>query len=110
MDVDSLRQLRARLLKEKPSIFGNWGITPDQVEACWNNLITTLDALIALGEDGTEEDATEVLQQCVERYNDLDEGFITTLEREELCELLYQIGDLCGMDEEEEWVDEWREW
>jgi hypothetical protein len=46
----------------------------------------------------------------VERYNELDDGFICTIEREELCDILYELGDFCGLDSEEDWVDEWREW
>jgi hypothetical protein len=59
---------------------------------------------------GTVEGATEILRQCVERYNELDEGFICTIEREELCDILYKIGECCGPDSEDDRVDEWRDW
>jgi hypothetical protein len=106
----SLIKYRARLSAESASYFDDWPITPAQRQACWQNLVQTVDALIALGPRGTAEGATEILRQCVERYNELDEGFICTLEREELCDILYEIGECCGPDSEDDWVDEWRDW
>src|SRR5262249_14220625 len=105
-----LRKYRKRLGDEKASYFADWPVSPAVREACWKNLADTLDALIALGPKGSVEGASDLLRLCIERYNKLDEGFISTIEREDLCEILYEIGDLCGLDNEEEWVDEWRDW
>lgn len=110
MKIASLVKYRKHLDEEKSSYFADWEIEPEQREACRRNLVETVDALIALGRDGSVEDATAILQRCVERFNDLDEGFICTLEREELCGILYEIGGYGGLDDEEDWVDEWREW
>src|SRR5262245_3672857 len=108
--IASLVKFRKRLTDEKASYFADWPVKPEQREACWQNLAQTVDALIALGRRGTVEDATDILRRCVERYNELDEGFICTIDREELCDILYEIGGYCGMDSEEDWVDEWRDW
>jgi hypothetical protein len=62
------------------------------------------------GPDAPEGAASDILRGCVERYNDLDDGYIGTIEREELCDLLDQVGELCGLDSGEGWVDEWRDW
>lgn len=110
MKIASLVKYRKRLTDEKASYFADWPVQPEQREACWQNLAQTVDALIALGRRGTVEDATDILRRCVERYNDLDAGFICTIEREELCDILYEIGGYCGMDSEADWVDEWRDW
>jgi hypothetical protein len=110
VNVASLMHYRKRLTEEKASFFSDWAITPEQREACWQNLVQTVDALVALGPDGTVEDATDLLRQCVERYNELDEGFIATIEREDLCDILYELGNYCGLDGADDWVDEWREW
>lgn len=110
MKIASLIQYRKRLADDKSSYFADWPVDPDQREACWQNLAQTVDALIALGRRGTVEDATGILRRCVERYNELDEEFICTIEREELCEILYEIGGYCGMDADADWVDEWRDW
>jgi hypothetical protein len=106
----SLRKYRKRLTDEKHLYFSDWPITREQREACWQALAEAVDALIALGPRGSVEDATGVLRRCVEQYNEIDEGFICTIEREELCDILYELGDLCGLDSEEDWVDEWRDW
>lgn len=107
MKLASPVKFRNRLIDKKSSHFSDWPITPEQGEACWQNLAQTL---IALGRRGSVEDATDILRQCIEQYNELDEGFICTIEREELCDTLYEIGDACGLDGDEDWVDKWREW
>src|SRR5262249_20918874 len=91
----SLRNYRKRLTDEKHLYFSDWPVTPEQREACWQALAEAVDALIALGPRGSVEKATGVLRRCVERYNELDEGFICTIEREELCDILYELGDFC---------------
>jgi hypothetical protein len=110
MNIASLTAYRKRLTDEKASYFSDWPVSPEQREACWQNLAQTTDSLLALGPQGTVEDASDVLRRCVERYNELDEGFIGTIEREELCDILYALGDECGLGGEDEWVDEWRDW
>jgi len=110
MKIADLVKIQQALVAEKSSYFSDWPITPEQRAACWQNLAQTLDALIALGRRGSVEDATDILRQCIERYNELDEGFICTIEREELCDTLYEIGDARGLDGDEDWVDKWREW
>ncbi|WP_422929093.1 hypothetical protein [Singulisphaera sp. PoT] len=110
MDISKLQDYRKTLEAERESLFSDWPISPEVREACWRNLADALDALIALGPDGSEDDASEILRRCIERYNDLDDGFICTIEREELCDILYELGDDCGLDGGEEWVDEWRDW
>lgn len=110
MDINALTEYRKRLTDDKDSYFSDWPVKPEQREACWLNLARTVDALIALGPGGTAEDASVILRGCVEQYNDLDDGFILSMEREDLSSILYEIGEFCGLDSEDEWVDEWREW
>jgi hypothetical protein len=108
MEIEALRDYRRRV--DGLSLFSDWNATPEQRQACRGNLAKTLEKLIALGPHGSVDDATDLLRQCIEEFNELDEGFIGTIEREQLCDMLYDIGDLCGLDGEEEWVDEWRDW
>jgi hypothetical protein len=110
MDLDGVRAYRTRLDLDGGSFFDDWPIEPKQRAACRATLIGCLDALIALGPGAAKDDALDVLRQCIEAYNELDEGFICTIEREELCDHLYEIGDLCGLKDEGDWVDEWRDW
>jgi len=110
MNIESLTKFRKRLTDERESYFAEWEMEPDQREACWQNLALTLDALIALGQQGSVKNSTEILRRCVEQYNELDDGFICTIEREELCDIMYEIGGYCGLDGDGAWVDAWRDW
>lgn len=110
MKTAALAKYRARLVAARTDPFADWDVTRRKRAACTRALVAALDALVALGPRGRVEDATAVLKRCVERFNRLDDGFICTVEREELCDVLYDIGELCGLDSSEEWVEEWREW
>lgn len=110
MNMAALHKYRKRLADRKALYFGDWPVSPEEREACWKNLADTLDALIALGPQGSVAGALHILHQCINRYNELDTGFICTIEREDLCDILYEIGDLCGLDNKEDWVDAWRDW
>jgi hypothetical protein len=110
MKTAALRRYRKRLDEAKDEYFQDWPISTRKRRACWRNLAATLDALIALGPRGSVEDATGLLRRCVAKFNRLDDGFICTIEREELCDILYEVGDLCGLDSGEDYVDEWRDW
>jgi hypothetical protein len=50
---------------------------------------------------------------CVQRLNELDRtvenGWIFTIEREDIGEVLWGLIDLCGFDGSEEWLRE-RDW
>ncbi len=73
-----------------------------------------IESLIELGEDASEDEKIVLFQHAVEALNGLNDqtDLIETGEREELCELLNQIGQAAGIDvdEEEETVTEWRDW
>jgi hypothetical protein len=110
MRTAALTKYRQRMADGKIADLDDWGATAQQRTAVRRALLGALDKLIALGRYGKVEDATEILRTCVERLNAVDEGFICTIEREELCEILYDIGGFCGMPADEDWVDEWRDW
>jgi len=55
------------------------------------------------------------VERCVEAFNALEgsdavENGIDTDEREILCDLIYRMGELVGLDSVTDYVDEWREW
>ncbi|MFK7933348.1 MAG: hypothetical protein AB8G22_07550 [Saprospiraceae bacterium] len=71
--------------------------------------------LIELPEDTTKEIILESFKNAVYRFNDIDndeniESTIDTEEREGLCEVLSHMGAVLGLDEDGEYLDEWREW
>jgi hypothetical protein len=110
MKAAALRRYRKRLDDARDDYFHDWPISARKRRACWQNLAGTLDALVALGPRGSVKAATDLLRKCVEKFNRLDDGFICTIEREELCDILYEIGDMCGLNGGDDWVDEWRDW
>ena len=71
--------------------------------------------LIALPESTDTEIIMSLFQECVEMLNEIanDESLdssIDTEEREGLCDALYKMGDIVGLDSESEYIDNWRDW
>jgi hypothetical protein len=58
-----------------------------------------IDELLALGPDGDEVEKLDLLRRCVERFNAAEEngGFIDTIEREDICEVLDKIAEAAGL-------------
>jgi hypothetical protein len=106
LDIAALQQYR------QERFFAGWdGYVPDQkVKASEESIRTLIDALVALGPKGSKRTVRKEVRACVERFNDLDEGWICTIEREDIVECLGHIVDLCGMDGTAEWVDDGRDW
>jgi hypothetical protein len=78
-----------------------------------------VDGLIQKGQNALEKDKVKLFKKCVLALNDLDEEldncFIETTEREDLCELIDKITIAAGLNPEdyadgEGLSDEWREW
>ena len=104
MDVKQLRQIRGTIA------FPDWNAEQrEDVEAL---LRGTVDALLSLGPSAAETAVMHRLREAVDRLNEMDEtgGFIETMEREDLCDVLYRIGEAAGVSPDEEWVDEYRDW
>ena len=61
----------------------------------------TIDSLLGLGEDASAEERLRILEQYVQRFNELDSAhdqFIATIEREDICECFGQIADVVGLE------------
>jgi hypothetical protein len=105
-DIPGLQQVRER------RFFEGWDgyVAAEKVTASEDSIRSLIDALVALGPKGSKRTVRREVRHCVERFNELDEGWICTIEREDIVECLGQIVDLCGMDGSAEWVDEGRNW
>ena len=71
--------------------------------------------LIAFPEDTDEKELLLRFENSVKNLNKIDqdksiESGIDTDEREGLCDALYTIGEIVGLSEDDEYLDEWREW
>jgi hypothetical protein len=88
--------------------FGGWDefVAPDHVEASEASLRRLIANLIALGSQPTEEAVRRAVDDCVRRFNDIDDGWIGTIEREDIYEQIGRVVDVCGFDCQEHWLDE----
>jgi hypothetical protein len=100
-----------QLLRDE-RFFAGWDefVSPERVVASEASVRRLIDDLIALGPEPSEESARLAVDDCVRRFNALDdEGWICTIEREDIYEQVGRVIDLCGFDYGEEWVGE-RDW
>lgn len=109
-----LNEVTLEQLLNKP-IFLNWeGYAPDAALDASRELIQrTIKALMAIGEDPDETQRMAILEQCIEGFNTLDgqhDWFIETVEREDICEVFYEITHACNMNHHEDLADQWRDW
>jgi hypothetical protein len=73
------------------------------------------DKLIALPENTDKNGVLSLFEETVEALNEVAnddslESGIDTEEREGLCDALYKMGDLVGLKDEGEYLDNWRDW
>ena len=78
--------------------------------AAEDSLRRLVDDLIALGPEPAEDDVRAAVAASVRRFNSLnDEGWICTLEREDIYEQIAKAIDLCGFECDEDRLGE-RDW
>ena len=83
---------------------------PDQhVSEAAVTLRELIDDLIGLGPSPDEKGARDAVAKCVCRFNELDDGWIMTIEREDLAEAICDMVELAGFECDEDWLDD-REW
>ena len=96
-------QLRARVSR----VFGGGGQCRWQTSHRCSVFVRS--GLIALGPKPTEGAARRAVDECVRRFNDIDDDWICTIEREDIYEQIGRVVDACGFDCQEDWLDE-RDW
>ena len=95
------------------------------LESCYEELQPYLESeliglredLISLPEDASKPNILLYIKNCVEALNRLSEeleeygeGGLDTSEREVLCNCIYQMGTIVGLQSETAYIDKWREW
>ena len=95
--------------------FGSWkGFVAVEITAsCRQVFRETIESLIALGPEPEKRSALKILHRCIHRLNELDlqrHHFITTIEREDLCDEFDAIAYAAGFHGAEGLADRWREW
>jgi hypothetical protein len=100
--LESLRRLR---------FFASWDdfVDSERVAASEASVQALLVDLLAQTGRIAESVARAAVGRCVVRFNGLDDGWICTIEREDICEAIGRVVAACGF----EWDDDWlqgREW
>jgi len=97
-------------LRNRP--FEHWEecLEPDDLRASRKIARATIDLLLALGPDAPEPSKMNAFHWCVEQFNELDSGWICTVEREDICDLLGDLADLCGLEEYDDALTGRRDW
>ena len=103
--IAALKKLRAE------RFFEGWDGFVDAalVKKSEASIVRLIDDLVALGQKMTEKAARKAVDACVRRFNRMDDGWICTIEREDIYEQVCHVVDLCGFDCQEEWLGE-RDW
>lgn len=108
INADSLaRYLEARILPQ-------WdGEVPARhVDATRLTLQRLVNGLAGLPPAASTTEIGRLFVSCVDELNELDmnDQFICTIEREDICDELYKLGDICGVADQ---IDSWlgnRDW
>lgn len=109
LDLDALKQRR------RQRSFANWDdfLESELVARSDESVWQLIDGLISLGAEATREQVQAKIDECVRRFNQLDQSckdsWICTIEREDIGEVLWELIDLCGFHGSEEWLAE-RDW
>jgi hypothetical protein len=98
------------LAKQTP--FKSWGrfVEAEYLHEARALVRAAIRALIALGPDAPAAAKLDVIRECVEGFNDIDDGWICTIEREDICELLDELGARVDLDDYGEALECWRDW
>jgi hypothetical protein len=103
--LDSLKTYR---------FFPDWKSYPSKraIKASRELMTNTVQRLVELGPNPSKKDRLQLLQDCIESFNDLDEKshFIETIEREDICREFEAIVHACGLGSMTDLADKWRDW
>ena len=104
-DLAALKQRR-----ERPP-FQDWkgSVADDKIAASVDNVGKLIDQVVSLGSDPDEEAVRSAVSDCVKKFNELDDGWITTIEREDIADAILGVVQAAGFEAEDDWIDD-REW
>jgi len=95
MNLDGLNALRgASFLEQWTHV-----VSEDNIAKTRSIIKRGIDTLTDLGPSSSEFDRIHVLRSIVQALNDADDGFICTIEREDLCEFLSLVGKNSGIND-----------
>jgi len=97
-------------IRKRP--FKGWEtfVDSDALRASRAAVRETINTLLALGPDAAAPLKMNLLHGLIEQFNAIDDGWISTIEREDICELVYELADLVGLEDYEEALTSRRDW
>ena len=105
LPAQTLDELRKRPFKGWESF-----VEPDELSASRRAVRKTIDALLALGPDAAAPLKMNLLHGLIEQFNEIDDGWICTIECEDICEVAYDIAELVGLERYGEALTGRRDW
>lgn len=108
-DLSALRHRRGQ------RSFEAWDgdVSPKLVAEAEEAVRHLIDKLIGLGTKPTQEQVEAEVNDCVQKFNDLDasapQSWIHTIEREDIGDVIAELVELCGFDGNEDWLSD-RDW
>ena len=101
MDLDALKQHREQ------RFFQAWDgfVAADRIHVSEEAIRRLIDEMVAIGPALDERTARRLVRRSVIRFNAINDGWICTIEREDICEELDRIIELCGFScDDEDWL------
>jgi hypothetical protein len=105
LPVEGIEEVRKRPFKGWETF-----VDSDQLRAARRLVRKTIDALLALGPDAAAPLKINLFHALIEQFNEIDDGWICTIEREDICELADDLADRVGLEEYGEALTGRRDW
>ena len=105
MNIDALKQLRDTRFFEAWDGF----VSAERVNASEQIMRELVDTLVAADFPAGEPAVRQAVQVAVARFNQADDGWIDTIEREDICDQLSELVEVAGFSCEDDWLGG-REW
>jgi hypothetical protein len=104
-DLPALKQRR-----ENPP-FREWkgSVPDDKIAAAVDSIGKLIDRVVSLGGTPDEEDVRSAASDCVKQFNELDDGWIMTIEREDIADAILGVVQLAGFEADDDWIED-RAW
>ena len=104
-DLAALKQRR-----ERPT-FQDWkgSVADARISEAVSAIKQLIDQVVSLGDAPDEDEVRKAVSECVARFNEMDDGWIMTIEREDICDVILGIVKLAGFEPDDDWVDD-RDW
>ena len=101
MNIDALKRYR------DIRFFESWDgfVSAERIITSEQIVRGLIDTLIVTAPPTGEPTVRQVVRHAVARFNEADDGWISTIEREDICDQLSRVTQVAGLTCEDEWLD-----